>query len=96
MYQISQESGEYADSIAMQLIRRGREEGRAEVRKLIEEERRKSAMEAKKKYKLTIRKMLKAQLDKSLIADCLDLTPKQLETYILEINEEEKARKGNQ
>ena len=103
MYQISQESGEYADSIAMQLIRRGREEGWAEAKKLIEE-RQKAIDEAKKiieeerkkakaEKKATIQRMLKAKMTKSLISSLLELKPKQLENFIKEIEQEEKKRK---
>ena len=107
MYQISQESGEYADSIAMQLIRKGREEGRAEswaeAKKLIEE-RQKAIDEAKKiieeerkkakaEKKATIQRMLKAKMTKSLISSLLELKPKQLEGFIKEIEQEEKKRK---
>ncbi|MCB0848045.1 MAG: hypothetical protein KDE26_32550, partial [Bacteroidetes bacterium] len=97
MYQISQESGEYADSIAMQLIRRGREEGWAEAKKLIEE-RQKAIDEAKKiieeerkkakaEKKATIQRMLKAKMTKSLISSLLELKPKQLEDFITEIEQ---------
>lgn len=97
MYQISQDASEYADSIAMQLIRKGREEAREEAKKLIEVERRKAMEERRKaieEKKSAIRKMLKAKMDKTLIADFLGLTLKKLDAYIREMKKEEKAQKS--
>ena len=125
MYQISQDADEYADSIAMDLIRKGREEAREEARKLIEEERkkvievrkliekertlliearkkeveaRKKEVEARKKAetekKNAIRNMLKDKKEKENIAEFLGLTLKKLNTYIKEIEKEDKALKS--
>ncbi|MCB0844060.1 MAG: Rpn family recombination-promoting nuclease/putative transposase [Bacteroidetes bacterium] len=93
MYQISLEADEYADSIAMDLIRKGREEAREEAKKLIEEERRKAEQKAEAEKKVSISKMLKAKMQKEIIADFLGLTLKKLNTYIQEIEKEEKNRK---
>ena len=93
MYQISLEADEYADSIAMDLIRKGREEAREEAKKLIEEERRKAEQKAEAEKKVSIKKMLKAKMQKEIIADFLGLTLKKLNTYIQEIEKEEKNRK---
>ncbi|MEZ4850715.1 MAG: Rpn family recombination-promoting nuclease/putative transposase [Bacteroidia bacterium] len=64
LYNISQNIGEFADSPAMQLIRKGREEGRAEswaeAKKLIEE-RQKAIDEAKKRIEEEQRKVIEAK-----------------------------------